>query len=211
VEERNLERSEASVEIYLGPDLSARLDAIETDIRDLARTEPEAATKLLNELRNAFTSHDRKWRPWLVCSVGPCQRHCDPTTGCKEEVETTQRKTNEWLIALRRDFAQRDLHLSVLSSLSPSELRKRATFTVWCADCRQMIACVLQVDARPLLLVRRRSGGLEPTVWLDGVFWGDIAYCRRKQFALHVAALGNEIAGGARKWSLRHAQKSGEL
>lgn len=207
LDEPNLLRPETTVELYLGPDMSVRLEAIENDVVELAKTHPAEAAELLVKLKVDFALHDRKWRPWRVCASGECSRECDANSGCRDEVERNEARTRESMVRMRRDFDQVDIHKDQVAEMSPRELRKRATLTVWCSDCRQMVACVLPLGGRDLMVTRSQDGNLEASVWLDGAFWGGVSYCRRKQFALRAGDIAAALVDGVGKVVLQHAQK----
>lgn len=74
------------------------------------------------------------------------------------------------------------------------DLRKRAELVIRCQDCNGLtIAHVTYVRERPMLWTRQPKGpGCR--MWLDGTFWGDVAHCRRREYALHAKDLLEYLA-----------------
>ena len=111
----------------------------------------------------------------------------------------------EWFLQNSRDDRQAASAGATLTALSIAEIRRRAKLTLFCSDCSQlMVAAVVLVDSRPLLLARRRKGGFQSSIFLDQEFWGDVAYCRRRQHALPRTWLAEAAVAGVVESTVSH-------
>jgi hypothetical protein len=94
----------------------------------------------------------------------------------------------ELLAPVRRLFADFDRAKRAgdveVSSKGVAALRKRAAVLVRCKDCKAMpVAYVVLIEGRPLFWCRHQDGTSGFT-WLDGEFWGNRAWCKKREYVL---------------------------
>lgn len=73
------------------------------------------------------------------------------------------------------------------------ELRQQAALVVRCDDCGgRVVAHVTYIEGRPMLWTAQRDGAGSRS-WIDGVFWGDTAWCRVREYVLKSVDLLPEL------------------
>jgi hypothetical protein len=168
---------ETEVTIYVGPDRSEELDGLQANIlkADLSDDHRDRLQVALDELRRL------NGRP-TPASVD-LRADVPALTGVLAEFDSAREAGTH------------------LTALALRDLRRRARLVVSCSECQMVVALVMPYRGRRILLVRKRQGGLEPSMRVDSPFWGDVAFCRRRQHALHLADLR-----GAGALSVSHAR-----
>lgn len=182
---RPFERPTATVRVWFDPAEKARvrgrlvelLDDVRTGVAEGTMTADEGL-EILKQMKEEF--------PELLAAPEPLpQSKQDP----------------------QRDAAEAEL-ADFISRTSINQARKAATRVLCCRDCRGMIiAMLMPFRGYTFLLTRRRAGGFETSVELNEPFWGDLAFCRRRQWAISPGWL-TDTEGGASVF-VTHAMKSG--
>jgi hypothetical protein len=100
-----------------------------------------------------------------------------------------------------------------VSSKGIAALRARAAVVVRCKDCKAMaVAYVVLIEGRPLLWCRHQDGTGGFT-WLDGEFWGNTAWCKKREYVLPADVLIEHLSSsqGKRTIGVSHSGVHGAM
>jgi hypothetical protein len=174
---------EKTVTIYTGPDLTGDLDRLEVQTNRLP--EGEERETLLAKLEEMRRLNDSRWGARDESAESPA-------------VELAKAVGDAW------SDSEASTVLPIFTGRKVSEIRKYASKVFSCSDCGVVIAMVIPVRGRPLVLLRNRSGKFDDGYWVDANWWGDVAYCRRRQWAL----LAEDLRDTSRRTqSVSHSDK----